>query len=99
MNNFFSYDLEDGFKTHKTLEGAKESAKIALDLIKSIASECGWPSEAAEICYGKITGATVEVSCDPDSPHVERRSSATIAKRSVIIGCRGMNLLIMCLSR
>jgi hypothetical protein len=73
-DRFFSYDPDNGFETHQTLEQAKSAAGKCLGSYRDDAHE-GWADEVTGICWGEIKQIIAETerrprtdedNCDPD---------------------------------
>ena len=59
---YFSYDCDEGFQRHGTMDEAAEAARKHLAYWRDIASSEGeWPDEAAYVCYGEIDGQIMEL--------------------------------------
>lgn len=61
MKDFYSYDENEGFRRHATLDEAEAAAKSALEFYKDNAAD-GWPEETTEVCYGAVLGVVVETA-------------------------------------
>jgi hypothetical protein len=57
---WFAYDPGDGFEEYATEAEARAAAEKALEYYREDAPSDGWSEEATGVCYGKITGWTVE---------------------------------------
>jgi hypothetical protein len=57
---WFAYDPGDGFEEYATEAEARAAAEKALGYYRDAAPDEGWSDEVTDVCYGKITGWTVE---------------------------------------
>lgn len=65
MKLFFSYDDQNQFELHETLDEAQAAAEKALEYCSDAASSEGWPESVDEICYGELRGHVVETLREP----------------------------------
>ena len=64
-DQYFSYDCETGFCTHRTREKAIQSARDMLAYWASEAAGDGeWPEEAGSVCWGEIKAQIEIVDCE-----------------------------------
>ena len=64
-DQYFSYDCETGFETHRTREKAIQQAKDNLAYWAAEAHDGGeWQDEALSVCWGEIHGQIEIVDCE-----------------------------------
>lgn len=65
MKRFFSYDDQNQFELHETLEEAKAAAEKAFEYCSDEARSEGWSESVDKICYGELRGHVVETLSEP----------------------------------